>query len=139
VFRGIFVCFFELLCADRPTLGQTDKTPPLAVASAIDAEYRRFEEVSSFVRARNARDYPFSVAKGIDEASYISVGAIEQWITIRGEDRSNPVLLCFCTAGRATSPIPGPSCFLLRGKSTSRWCSGTRGVLAEPLERQAPR
>jgi len=67
VFRGIFVCFFALLCADRPTLGQPDKTQPSAVASAIDAEYRRFEEVSSFVRARNARDYAFSAAKGIDE------------------------------------------------------------------------
>ena len=93
MFKGIFVCFFALLCADRPTLGQTDKTQPSAVASAIDAEYRRFEEVSSFVRARNARDYAFSAAKGIDEASYITIGGIEQWITIRGEDRSNPVLL----------------------------------------------
>ena len=93
MFKGIFVCFFALLCADRQTLGQTDKTQPSAVASAIDAEYRRFEEVSSFVRARNARDYALSAARGIDEASYITIGDIEQWITIRGEDRSNPVLL----------------------------------------------
>jgi pimeloyl-ACP methyl ester carboxylesterase len=93
VFRGIFVCFLALLCADRPTLGQTDKTQPSAAALAIDAEYRRFEEVSSFVRARNARDFAFSAAKGIDEASYVTIGGIEQWITVRGEDRSNPVLL----------------------------------------------
>jgi len=93
VFRGMFVCFFVLLCAGRPTMGQTDKTQPSAAASTNDPEYRKFEEVSSFVRARNARDYAFSAAKGIDEASYVSIGGIEQWITIRGEDRSSPVLL----------------------------------------------
>ena len=78
MFRGIFGCFFALLCADRPTLGQTKTTQPSAVASANDAEYRRFEEVSSFVRARNARDFAFSAAKGIDEASYVTIGGIEQ-------------------------------------------------------------
>ena len=138
MFRGIFVCFFALLCADRPTLGQTDKTHPSAVASANDAEYRRFEEVSSFVRARNARDFAFSAAKGIDEASYVTIGGIEQWITIRGEDRSNPVLL-FLHGGPGDVTNPWSFLFLLRGKSTSRWCSGTRGVPAELSERQAPR
>ena len=56
-------------------------------------ECRRFEEVSDWVRARNARDCAVSAAKGIDEASYVAIGGIEQWIKIRGEDRSNPVLL----------------------------------------------
>jgi pimeloyl-ACP methyl ester carboxylesterase len=64
-----------------------------AAPTAIDAEYRKFEEVSSFVRARNARDYAISTAKGIDEGRYVTIGGIEQWVTIRGEDRSNPVLL----------------------------------------------
>jgi hypothetical protein len=138
VFKGIFVFFFALLCACRPTLSQTHKTQPSAVASAIDVEYRRFDEVSSFVRARNARDYAFSAAKGIEEASYITVGGIEQWITIRGEDRSNPVLL-FLHGGPGDVTNPWSFLFLLRGKSTSRWCSWTRGVLAERSERQAPR
>jgi len=56
-------------------------------------ECRRFEEVSDWVRARNARDCAVSAAQGIDEASYVAIGGIEQWIKIRGEDRSNPVLL----------------------------------------------
>ena len=34
-----------------------------------------------------------SSASGIDEGSYVTIGGIEQWITIRGEDHSNPVLL----------------------------------------------
>jgi pimeloyl-ACP methyl ester carboxylesterase len=31
---------------------------------------------------------------GIDEARYIRIGGIDQWIQIRGQDRNNPVLLC---------------------------------------------
>jgi len=89
---------------DPGTLGQADKTDaiasparaktqPPAAAPGIGAEYRRFEEVSSFVRARNARDYAISTTNGIDEGRYVTIGGIEQWVTIRGEDRSNPVLL----------------------------------------------
>lgn len=33
-----------------------------------------------------------SSTQGIEEAKYISIGGIEQWITIRGNDKSNPVL-----------------------------------------------
>lgn len=31
---------------------------------------------------------------GIEEAKYVTIGEIEQWIQIRGQDRSNPVILC---------------------------------------------
>jgi len=31
---------------------------------------------------------------GIDEAQYVRIGGINQWIQIRGQDRDNPVLLC---------------------------------------------
>jgi pimeloyl-ACP methyl ester carboxylesterase len=31
---------------------------------------------------------------GIDEARYVRIGGIDQWIQIRGQDRGNPVLLC---------------------------------------------
>jgi pimeloyl-ACP methyl ester carboxylesterase len=36
---------------------------------------------------------PVRVPQPIDEARFITVGGIEQWITIRGDDRSNPVVL----------------------------------------------
>jgi hypothetical protein len=91
--RGILLCCFALFCVDGSTLGQADKAQPPAAAPAIEAEYRKFEQVSSFVRARNARDYAISTAKGIDEGRYVTIGGIEQWVTTRGEDRSNPVLL----------------------------------------------
>src|SRR5262249_15755531 len=38
-------------------------------------------------------DYAVSTPNGIDEATYVKIGGLEQWITIRGEDRNNPVLL----------------------------------------------
>ena len=31
---------------------------------------------------------------GIDEAMYVKIGGIEQWVQVRGQDRNNPVLLC---------------------------------------------
>lgn len=31
---------------------------------------------------------------GIDEAMYVKIGGIQQWVQIRGQDRNNPVLLC---------------------------------------------
>jgi pimeloyl-ACP methyl ester carboxylesterase len=56
-----------------------------------DAE--KLEAAWTFLRARNARDYAVATPNAIDEARYVEVGGIQQWITIRGEDRNNPVLL----------------------------------------------
>jgi dipeptidyl aminopeptidase/acylaminoacyl peptidase len=58
-----------------------------------DAEYRKLDETLSVLRARNAKQFAIESATGIDEASYVAIGGIEQWATIRGQDRSNPVLL----------------------------------------------
>jgi pimeloyl-ACP methyl ester carboxylesterase len=100
MFRHIFVCCLVLFCLNCRAFGQEDKAqqmpPPVPAAApvtALDAEYRKFDEVESFVRARDAQNYAISSAKGIDEASYVTIGGIEQWVTIRGEDRGNPVLL----------------------------------------------
>jgi len=94
MFGQTLACCLALFCLNPGTPSQQDKTQQSPVpAPSLDAEFHKFEKLASFVRARNARDYAISTAKGIDEASYVTIGGIEQWVTIRGEDRSNPVLL----------------------------------------------
>lgn len=62
-------------------------------SGSLDAEYRKFDELCSFVRRRNAQQFAINPAKGIDESAYVTLGGIAQWITIRGQNRDNPVLL----------------------------------------------
>jgi pimeloyl-ACP methyl ester carboxylesterase len=65
----------------------------------------KLDALIAAVRTRNARDYAITTPNGIDEARYVAIGGIEQWITIRGEDRRNPVLLLLHGGpGDATNP-----------------------------------
>jgi pimeloyl-ACP methyl ester carboxylesterase len=45
------------------------------------------------MQRRNARRLIINQPGGIREELFVPIGGIEQWITIRGQDRSNPVLL----------------------------------------------
>jgi pimeloyl-ACP methyl ester carboxylesterase len=77
--------------------------PPANPPDTADA--RKLEAAWAFLRARNARDYAIATPDGIDEARYVEVGGIQQWITIRGENRNNPVLLFLHGGpGDATNP-----------------------------------
>lgn len=64
-----------------------------AVPPAVDAEFQKLDAMLKFVSNRNALDYAITSPNGIDEGKYVLVGGIPQWITVRGEDRKNPVLL----------------------------------------------
>jgi pimeloyl-ACP methyl ester carboxylesterase len=64
-----------------------------AAPASLDTEYRKLDELLAFLRKRNAEQFAIRSAKGIDEGSYVTLGGIEQWVTIRGQDRENPVLL----------------------------------------------
>lgn len=60
---------------------------------ATDTSYRKLDDALAYVRRRNAASYTIRSANGIDEASYLPIGGIDQWVTIRGQHRDNPVLL----------------------------------------------
>ena len=58
-----------------------------------DNEFRKFEKYNNFVRKRHADDYAITTPNGINQAKYLNIGGIQQWVTVRGEDLDNPVVL----------------------------------------------
>jgi pimeloyl-ACP methyl ester carboxylesterase len=100
--RVLFTFSVAIVCSiNQPAMAQTQPAAPARVTSdgdtkdlkAVDSGYRKLDELLSFLRTRNAEQFAINPTKGINEASYVSVGGIEQWVTIRGQDRGNPVLL----------------------------------------------
>jgi len=99
MFRSGPVCFSLLIffaltaAAQNPAPQSTPATPATAPNSYDDAAYRKLADFLSWTRERNVKDYAITSAKGIDVASYVPIGGIEHWVVIRGQDRTNPVLL----------------------------------------------
>ena len=53
-----------------------------------------------------AKTLAITTPNGIDEGMFVKIGGIDQWITIRGQDRDNPVLLVLHGGpGATTSPL----------------------------------
>ncbi|ARF52872.1 alpha/beta fold hydrolase [Streptomyces gilvosporeus] len=44
-------------------------------------------------RTANAKRLRITTPNGIDESGFVRIGGIDQWVSIRGEDRNNPVIL----------------------------------------------
>jgi pimeloyl-ACP methyl ester carboxylesterase len=91
-----FSLFVLLSLGARAQNSVPQSTPESTSATANgydDAAYRKLDQTLSFFRGRSAKEYAIDSAKGIDEGSYVSIGGIGQWVTIRGEDRNNPLLL----------------------------------------------
>jgi pimeloyl-ACP methyl ester carboxylesterase len=79
--------------AQSPPSQQSAARKSAAATDSNNADYRKFDQTLSFLRERNAKQYAIDSTKGVDEAMYVHLGGIDQWVTIRGEDRHNPVLL----------------------------------------------
>jgi pimeloyl-ACP methyl ester carboxylesterase len=92
---AVVSCFSAYFCARAQQLAPPKAQPEGATKelTAADSEYRKLDRLLALVRTRNAEQFAIHSKDGIDEASYVSIGGIEQWITIRGQDRANPVLL----------------------------------------------
>jgi pimeloyl-ACP methyl ester carboxylesterase len=106
-FIGIFVFAIVFLSGVYGSCSQHEVSSSTQVPSAKSqvADFQKLEPALKFLRERNERTYAITAPNGIDEATYVKIGGIEQWITIRGEDRKNPVLLFLHGGpGDATNP-----------------------------------
>jgi pimeloyl-ACP methyl ester carboxylesterase len=91
--RALFASCLVLCCQGSLLRGQTLDDPQTAASTPIGEDYRKFDQLASFLRARNEKQFAIASAKGIDEASFVTIGGIDEWVTIRGQNRDNPVLL----------------------------------------------
>ena len=80
-----------LLIAPRATHAQDSSH---AISLPESQELTKFDTLwLNFLRRRNARDFAITTPNGVQQDRYIELGGIEQWVSVRGEDRNNPVLL----------------------------------------------
>jgi pimeloyl-ACP methyl ester carboxylesterase len=85
--------------------GGSAQPQPQSQPPTPDAIWQKLDAYLSFGRKRAAQDYAIAGTNRIDEGRYVTLGGIEQWITIRGENRANPVLLFLHGGpGDATNP-----------------------------------
>ena len=92
-----------LLLLLGPTALLAQATPPRDPDDA--AALQHLAVTFDLLRGRTAAEFAIASPNGIDEAQYLRVGGIEQWVTIRGEDRGNPVVLFLHGGpGDATNP-----------------------------------
>jgi pimeloyl-ACP methyl ester carboxylesterase len=77
-------------CVSSLCNAEPESKPPEATSPQ---DLSKFVGWFDFFQKRTAQEYAVTGANHLDESTYINIGDIEQWVTIRGQDRNNPVLL----------------------------------------------
>jgi pimeloyl-ACP methyl ester carboxylesterase len=77
----------------------------IALALAAAAVYR------ARLQAEAAERLVISSPNGVDESLFVDAGGVEQWVTIRGQDRANPAIL-FVHGGPGSALSALPEAFL---------------------------
>ncbi|HEX4681837.1 MAG TPA: alpha/beta hydrolase [Gemmatimonadaceae bacterium] len=86
------ICALQLVLPFAATAEAQDSTQ--AISAAEVQQLIKLDTVwLNFLRRRNARDYGIATPNGIQQDRFMTLGGIEQWVSIRGEDRNNPVLV----------------------------------------------
>lgn len=65
----------------------------LALALALALATGAAAGCREIARRQAADDLAITSARGIDEAAFVPINGLDQWITIRGQDRTRPVVL----------------------------------------------
>lgn len=73
--------------------------------SSLDPSLQTLALVSSFRSMGDERDSKITTPRGIDESQFVQIAGIDQFISIRGDERSNPVIL-FLHGGPANAQSP---------------------------------
>ncbi len=80
-----------------------------ALPNASATQEKQFQDWLDTRSRNHERQYALSSADAIEEAAYVPIDGIDQWVTIRGEHRDNPVLLFLHGGpGDATNPWSYP-------------------------------
>ena len=64
------------------------------VAVTVLAVTALFLSFRAYQQHTNAKAFEIHTPNAINEAGYVRIGGIDQWVQIRGQNRDNPVLLC---------------------------------------------
>jgi hypothetical protein len=89
------VALFAVVAASVSSVSAAEpKSKPQEPMSQQDLN--KFVSWFEFFQKRNAQKYAVTGANHIDESTYVKIGGIDQWVTIRGQDRNNPEPLGLC-------------------------------------------
>src|ERR1700683_848064 len=91
--RTLPLCLALITSLILTTQNNAPQSTAAPAPSFDESSYSKFDQLLAFFRDRTAKEYLIDTTKGIQESTFVSIGGIDQWITIRGADRNNPVLL----------------------------------------------